>query len=148
MSGTESKAAMTVMLLALTSDVCLANLPGKGAGVREAVKATTMFPDGCAHDFGKVRSGEPITYTFRIVNTSDVPLQISSLRYNHCLVALSARLSTWVLKPHEEAQLQITLDTIRFRGRRTYPVYLETKGETTTVTAFSVTADCQVAPQP
>jgi hypothetical protein len=39
-----------------------------------------MFPDGTYHDFGAVHSGEQVTHAFRIVNTSDAPLRIISLR--------------------------------------------------------------------
>lgn len=40
-----------------------------------------MFPDGVAHDFGKVLSGTQAKHTFRVVNTSKVPLRIVSLRW-------------------------------------------------------------------
>ncbi len=39
-----------------------------------------MFPDGREHDFGQVQSGPQARHAFRIVNTSNVPLKIVSLR--------------------------------------------------------------------
>jgi hypothetical protein len=39
-----------------------------------------MFPGGVVHDFGKVPSGTQAQHTFRVVNTSKVPLRIVSLR--------------------------------------------------------------------
>lgn len=46
----------------------------------EVTREATMFPDGLHHDFGKVRRGKQIRHVFRVVNTSDVPLHIVSLR--------------------------------------------------------------------
>jgi hypothetical protein len=39
-----------------------------------------MFPNGVEHDFGTVRPGTQLRHAFRIVNTSNVPLQIISVR--------------------------------------------------------------------
>ncbi len=44
------------------------------------LRADKMFPDGFDHDFGKVQSGMQAKHAFRVVNTSDVPLRIVSLR--------------------------------------------------------------------
>ena len=38
------------------------------------------FPDGVSYDFGKVLRGTQVKHTFRVVNTSSVPLQVVSLR--------------------------------------------------------------------
>ena len=40
-----------------------------------------MFPDGLMHDFGMLPMGIKAYHAFRIVNTSDVPLRISSVRF-------------------------------------------------------------------
>ena len=42
--------------------------------------SSSMFPDGRDYDFGKVKRGTVIKHTFRIVNTSYVPLEIVSVR--------------------------------------------------------------------
>lgn len=39
-----------------------------------------MFPDGESHDFGIVQRGAQLYHAFRIVNTSDVPMKIVSVR--------------------------------------------------------------------
>lgn len=41
----------------------------------------TMFPDGLDYDFGKVPRGIQVAHTFRIVNTSAIPLRLISLRW-------------------------------------------------------------------
>ncbi|MBI1830184.1 MAG: DUF1573 domain-containing protein [Planctomycetes bacterium] len=41
-----------------------------------------MFPDGDAFDFGKVPRGVKVKHVFRIVNTSNVPLRIVSVRFS------------------------------------------------------------------
>lgn len=44
------------------------------------MKPDKMFPDGRVHDFGTVRIGSEVKYAFRILNASDKPLKILSLR--------------------------------------------------------------------
>jgi hypothetical protein len=39
-----------------------------------------MFPNGLVHDFGTVMRGIQYNHSFRVVNTSDFPLHILSLR--------------------------------------------------------------------
>ena len=39
-----------------------------------------MFPDGRHYDFGKVKAGTMVRHTFRVVNTSDSPLEIVSVK--------------------------------------------------------------------
>jgi hypothetical protein len=39
-----------------------------------------MFPDGLAHNFGTVIRGTICEHSFRIINTTDAPLQILTLR--------------------------------------------------------------------
>jgi hypothetical protein len=58
--------------------------PTQGARPKDkenpAAKNERMFPDGVIHDFGPVFRGKLLRHTFRIVNTSDVPLRILSAR--------------------------------------------------------------------
>src|SRR5262245_20083255 len=44
-----------------------------------AMNPPEMFPDGLEHDFGNVTRGTQCRHTFRIVSTTEVPLQIISL---------------------------------------------------------------------
>jgi hypothetical protein len=48
---------------------------------QNAKKANKMFPDGLDYDFGKVTRGTQCKHSFRIVNTTNVPLRIISLRW-------------------------------------------------------------------
>jgi hypothetical protein len=47
---------------------------------KQAKKPAEVSPLGFVHDFGKVKRGTIAKHAFRIVNTSDVPLQIVSVR--------------------------------------------------------------------
>jgi hypothetical protein len=51
-----------------------------------------------------------------------------------------------LLQPNEEGKVEISLDTSRFRGRKTYALFLEMDNGKTTV--FHVTANSQDEPQP
>jgi hypothetical protein len=53
--------------------------PAKLAAVR-ADDTDPMFPDGLVHDFGILRRGVEARHAFRVVNTSNAPLQINSVR--------------------------------------------------------------------
>lgn len=78
---TRTKIATTIMMLSLTcGGVCLTGRASADAG-NEGAKSLgevigSMFPDGTHHNFGKVRLGTQVQHTFRIVNTSGVPLEI------------------------------------------------------------------------
>jgi hypothetical protein len=111
----------------------------------DAKKAAEAPPFGIVHDFGKVQRGTQAEHAFRIVNTSGVPLEITSVkRGGGCAgAAVSARVSRRLLQPGEEAQLNVSLDTRRFKGRRTCRVLVETDNGKPTVTTFYVTADAQ-----
>jgi len=64
----------TIILIAVTcGGVCL-------TVYCENKPADKMFPDGLTHDFGTLTRGTQYTHSFRIANTSDIPLHILSLR--------------------------------------------------------------------
>jgi hypothetical protein len=68
--------AVTLAVMTLTCiAVCLAVYSS-----RPAENGDRMFPDGVVHNFGKVPRGIQARHAFRIVNTSDVPLRIASMR--------------------------------------------------------------------
>jgi hypothetical protein len=102
---TKTGIATTIMVMAVTwGGVCLtgypsiqagpgvqaqttlkdahANLAEKDTGNKDAKKADKIFPDGLEHDFGRVASGTQVKYAFRVVNTSNVPLRIVSVRWS------------------------------------------------------------------
>jgi hypothetical protein len=71
----------TILLVALTSNgACLTDAVYDDRA-RFGETTATMFPDGLRHDFGKVQRGTQARHTFRVVNTSAVPLRIVSLRF-------------------------------------------------------------------
>jgi hypothetical protein len=51
-----------------------------GPRLGKIIELNSRFPDGLAHDFGKVQRGILACHAFRIVNTADVPLRIIGLR--------------------------------------------------------------------
>jgi hypothetical protein len=58
----------------------VAQQPEKDAGNQDAKKTDKMFPDGLDYDFGNVTRGTQCVHSFRVVNTSNIPLHILSLR--------------------------------------------------------------------
>ena len=76
MSMTSTKRTAVLLVLGLAA-------LGAGPPVRPIAPASDdakMFPDGRHYDFGTVKSGTLPRHTFRIVNRSDVPLQLISVR--------------------------------------------------------------------
>jgi hypothetical protein len=89
-----------------------------------------------------LRSGTLAKHAFRLVNTSNTPIEMVELRVS--MSPVLARMTKPLLAAHEEAELVVTVDTRRFRGRRTYPIYLVTDtGKKRVETVFYVTADSQ-----
>lgn len=104
MFATKIKIAMIITLISLTAiGTCLmgyssmqagqsastqptlpqdkdAKPPEKDAGDKDPEKTDQMFPDGLEHDVGIVMKGTQAYHAFRIINTSDVPVRIISLR--------------------------------------------------------------------
>jgi hypothetical protein len=85
MCVTGIKIATTIVLTALAcAGLCQTGRSSADAGSEDVRKlgevTATMFPDGVEHDFGKVRRGPMLEHTFRIVNTSNRPLEIISVR--------------------------------------------------------------------
>ena len=59
------------------------SVPKTEEGVNNtAVEKVKMFPDGRTYNFGKAKRGTIVKHAFRIVNTSNVPLEILSLRWS------------------------------------------------------------------
>jgi hypothetical protein len=80
MRGTTGKLIVPLLLLALAGNgVCLGDKENEN---RKEFAATTgmLFLDGREFDFGIVQRGIQVRHSFRIVNASDAPLHIVSLR--------------------------------------------------------------------
>jgi hypothetical protein len=83
----------------------------------------SRFPDGHSNAFGKVAMGAYVKHTFRIVNTSDVPVEITSVRRSvGGPVKVSVDKST--LNPKEDGKLLIVVDTNRFVGQKEVAIYV------------------------
>ena len=115
---------MSMISLKRTTVLLVLGLAALGAAppVRQDDK---MFPDGRNYDFGKVIRGMPVKHALRIVNTSDVTLEVVSVRVQ--MSPMSAWVTKAVLRPKEVGTLEITVDTKRFVGRKTMILRLETK---------------------
>ena len=73
--------ATMILVLALTGECACHIDAGYDDRARSDETTATMFPDGLLHDFGKVQAGTQARHTFRVVNTSAVPLRVVSLRF-------------------------------------------------------------------
>jgi hypothetical protein len=101
-----------------------------------------MFPDGLVHDFGKVPQGTKCQHAFRLVNTTNAPIQIMLLRCSGS--TLTARWTEHALEPNEEGKVEVLLDTRRFVGRKTISMYLTL--ENGTEVAFQISAESDPVP--
>lgn len=82
-----------------------------------------MFPDGLFHDFGKVPHGVPCRHRFRIVNNTDLPMRVESIRAS--INSLRARYVGPIdLRPGDEGEIDVTVDTNLFNGARTSSGYV------------------------
>jgi len=98
-----------------------------------------MFPNGSEYDFGVMPRGTQPEYVFPIINTSDAPLQLLSVRLS--CGCLKASVNKKLLKPNERAELTIALDTRRFVGPKSASAYLTTgSGSAVKEFRFSVSA--------
>jgi hypothetical protein len=88
-------------------------------------KPSRMFPDGRAHDFGKVKSGPIAKHSFRIVNTSDVPLQLDVRTSAGCVKGVVSKVA---IQPNQQATLDVSVDTRRFRGSKEMQLFIVTQG--------------------
>jgi hypothetical protein len=93
------------------------------------------FPDGLVHVFGKVATGTLCKHTFRIVNTSDSPIEIS-VRLSAGARCLMAKVSKTRLQAKEAGKLDLIVDTSMFIGMKTMTIYLTARGKTFEETGF------------
>jgi hypothetical protein len=86
-------------------------------GTRDA-----RFPDGLEHEFGKVARGTYCKHAFRIVNTSQSPIEITAIRVASGPVR--PRMSNAHLESKEVAKLMVLVETPRFTGSKSVTIYL------------------------
>ncbi len=104
-------------------------------------KPTESLPFGLANDFGKIKSGIIASYALGIINNTDAPLRIISVRANSAN-HLRAKMSKLELQPNEEGKLEISVNTRYFVGRKSTALWLEMQsGDKTMETFIQVTAE-------
>jgi hypothetical protein len=120
----------------------ITDMTEKGPEDKQAAKPA---PFGFVHDFGDVPRGTPCKHSFRIVNTSNVPLRIISFNRAGCS-RITGRSTKDVLQPWEEGELEISLDTRLYSGHTTIFTWLHTDNGKLMYTYFLITADVQDPP--
>jgi hypothetical protein len=100
-------------------------LLGSAIVAGQDAKPSTMFPDGRSHDFGAVQSGSIVKHSFRIVNTSDVPLQFDVRTSAGCVKGVMTKRP---IPPNQQETLEISVDTRRFRGAKEMRVFIHSQG--------------------
>jgi RNA polymerase sigma factor (sigma-70 family) len=93
---------------------------------KKAAKSEAMFPDGRDHDFGQVFRGQTVTHRFRIVNTTNAPLKLLSVRAA-CGCATGS-VDSQLLVSGAEGKLVVTMDASRFVGQKAVVLYLFVEG--------------------
>lgn len=76
------------------------------------------------HDFGNVKHGEKLVYTFKYRNTGDIPLVIYSARADcGCTVP---EYDDEPIAPGKEGNLKVVFDTRGFQGYQTKTIHVTT----------------------
>jgi hypothetical protein len=105
---------------------------------KEDEEIAKIFPGGVVCDFGMVPYGTRARHTFRIVNTSNVPLRILEARVS--MSPMRIWVSKSVLQPNEEGELEILLDTRKFTGNKRIAVYVTLDNGRLTTVRLTVSA--------
>jgi Protein of unknown function (DUF1573) len=84
--------------------------------------ADSMF-DELSRDFGSVPRGPTLTHPFRIVNKTNAPLHISSVRVSRGCTSAQAMQTT--LAPGQETAIVIQMDTRRFVGSKNVTIFVQ-----------------------
>ncbi len=107
--------------LALVLAICaLSAVPALGQ--TSGAWADKLFANKTTHDFGTVARGTQLKFSFPIKNIYAVDLEITSVRVScNCV---DAKASKKVLKPQEEATIDIVMDARRFTGTKQVNVFV------------------------
>ena len=74
------------------------------------------------HDFGEVKKGEKVPYSFAFVNSGDQPLLITNARGScGCTIPFYPKEP---IKPGEEGKIDVTVDTERKTAGKTFTVFV------------------------
>jgi hypothetical protein len=91
----------------------------------DELTAEKLF-DELAHDFGTVAQGTELHHRFKVTNSYKFPLKITDVRVS--MSPVDAEVKQTCLQPGESAYIEVRLDTARFVGRKTVPVYVTIGG--------------------
>jgi hypothetical protein len=95
---------------------------GAGDPNRLATFAERLF-DSRRKDFGEVSRGTVLTHSFRVVNRTNRPVRIATVRVS-CGCATARALQTEVA-PGQETGVEVQVDTRRFTGAKDVGVYVQ-----------------------
>ena len=107
----------------LAASACLRAQTPPAAGVTNAAGPKIKF-DSENYDFGRILAGDPVEHTFRLTNTGDETLVLSSVKPTCGCTAVSATTSsgsfiTWSreVAPGQSGIIPIQIDTLHFGGQ-------------------------------
>ena len=113
------------------------------AALAQAQKPRAVFKE-TAHDFGKVKQGDVVTWEFAFKNDGGAPLVIEKIETTcGCTAALA---SDKKIGPGKEGKIKATFDTRGYSGRLTRYIYLVSNDGENTRRELSLVADIQVPP--
>ena len=119
------------MALSITGVVVL---PGENSGNSPVI----YFPE-TQHDFGKVKEGDKVNYTFRFVNKGVSSLQIKDIKTScGCTAAL---VSNDNLKPGQEGTIKVELNTKNRSGKMSKTVTVQSNDPNDPSKILTVYAD-------
>jgi hypothetical protein len=93
------------------------------------------------HDFGKVKEGKVVEYTFNFGNSGNSTLKIKDIKTScGCTAAL---VSSEVLKPGEQGTIKVELDTSNRKGKMSRTITINTNDPSVPNKILTVYADVQ-----
>jgi hypothetical protein len=116
------------------------------AGDLAAQKRARAVFNETAHDFGKVKQGDVLTYEFVFKNQGDATLEVNRVETScGCTAAL---VSAKKVKPGEEGRIKATFDSHGYSGRVTKYVLFSSNDSARPRLELSLSADIETPPQP
>jgi hypothetical protein len=100
-------------------------------------------PQALYHDFGNVPLGTMLHHSFPIYNPWAIPIEITEVRVSCGCV--TARVSKNILQPRETANLEVNMDTLRFKRpeARTVSVHISVGPQYISTAAVQVSANAR-----
>jgi hypothetical protein len=121
----QEKQAMRNMVMGVVAVLAAAGIsPAQGDSWANKLFTFKGGPQALVHDFGNVPFGSMLHHSFPIYNPWAIPIEITEVRVSCGCV--TARVSKNVIQPRETANLEVNMDTLRFKRpeSRTVSVYV------------------------